>query len=825
MTRIALSLMALIMAPALLMAQAIGSMTRYPAFGHPTQVVETKTHVWEVSEGSLMSLDKQTDEVRHYMPGVNLSGSMVARIFPNDEAGYVLVSYADGNIDLLYPDGSYFNIPDIRDSALEGDKTINTVAFDGDHFYVGTPFGLVKISEKTGNVDEIGLYGFGVTMVEVLPDMVILSPAEGTPTYDHRILAVERGQSIEKISEFKSLGTTPYSVLNMVPLSSGPVDGYYPYLTLLDSYERMCYVRIPAEGQPKVLWKMVGFVQTICMAGYEGGGLGISQGKMISVKVDGSFEEIGPTPQGIEETRVDSRSGLSGLWIANIDGLGLYDYSDPASPKLLKAPVRVASSTSLADISVMAPAADGDGFLINNLGVGMAHPGVFGDLYDIDFKGDRVRADGTPERVKVPLTVSRKVNGGHKGKIASPTFVLSDLNDPDKYYIGSSLEGIYVVKNGEEIGKFDENSTMYKADNFAWRPIRGVIDKQGNLWVGVITSVYDSKLRKDTIKYPAVSVLPAAALRKDPSKVTRDDWRLIEDFGVAIGNKDMDILACRHSNHLFVTDRHTDGILAVLDHRGTAANLKDDKSVVLTSFIDQDGKAFQPANFYCLSEDHRGRVWVGTSNGLFEIADPASVFTPTFRINRLKVPRRDGTNLADYLLSSEEIRSIAVDTSNRKWIATVASGVFLVSENGDEVLANYNKDNSALPTNTVTQVYCDPNSNLVYVGTLEGLYVLASSSSPARPDYSDVYAYPNPVSPDYSGLITITGLMDDSMVKIVDSDMHLVAQTFSQGGMATWDGRDMNGSRVRTGVYYVLASSGDDVSSEGEVVTKILVVN
>ncbi len=108
---------------------------------------------------------------------------------------------------------------------------------------------------------------------------------------------------------------------------------------------------------------------------------------------------------------------------------------------------------------------------------------------------------------------------------------------------------------------------------------------------------------------------------------------------------------------------------------------------------------------------------------------------------------------------------------------------------------------------------------------MAGLLEFASTSGPPRDDYSDVYAYPNPVTPDYSGMITIEGLMGGSMVKIVDAGFNTVYQTMSDGGTAQWDGTNFGGDRVRSGVYYVVASSSTDTSSEGDVVTKILVIN
>ena len=51
------------------------------------------------------------------------------------------------------------------------------------------------------------------------------------------------------------------------------------------------------------------------------------------------------------------------------------------------------------------------------------------------------------------------------------------------------------------------------------------------------------------------------------------------------------------------------------------------------------------------------------------------MFEDNFRVYRIKIPRNDGTGLADYLLDTEEIKAIAIDGANRKWIGTATSGV------------------------------------------------------------------------------------------------------------------------------------------------------
>ena len=118
----------------------------------------------------------------------------------------------------------------------------------------------------------------------------------------------------------------------------------------------------------------------------------------------------------------------------------------------------------------------------------------------------------------------------------------------------------------------------------------------------------------------------------------------------------------------------------------------------------------------------------------------------------------------------------------------------------------------------------DPNSNRVWFGTTQGVVCYESDSAPAADDYSDVYAYPNPVRPEYNGWITITGLMENSLVKIADAAGNVFFQGTSEGGMISWDGCGRDGQRVRSGIYFVFASQNGSGGSSGAV-TKIMVVN
>lgn len=88
-----------------------------------------------------------------------------------------------------------------------------------------------------------------------------------------------------------------------------------------------------------------------------------------------------------------------------------------------------------------------------------------------------------------------------------------------------------------------------------------------------------------------------------------------------------------------------------------------------------------------------------------------------------------------------------------------------------------------------------------------------------------VRAYPNPVRPDYFGYVTIDGLGEDALVKICDAAGNLVKELGpAQGGEVKWDITNHSNVRVKTGVYFVLASSGAGDTNLANV-TKVMVVN
>lgn len=212
-------------------------------------------------------------------------------------------------------------------------------------------------------------------------------------------------------------------------------------------------------------------------------------------------------------------------------------------------------------------------------------------------------------------------------------------------------------------------------------------------------------------------------------------------------------------------------------------------------------------------------MWIGTSSGPLYLT-PADMQSGVF--TQHKVARNDGTNLADYLLANFNTRSIAVDGANRKWIGT-QNGVFLISDDCNTQVQHFTTENSPLLSNTVTDIKVDPNSNMVYFATDKGLCSYASDATqPADIMTKDnVYAYPNPVRPDYTGPITIVGLSYNSDVKIVTSNGVLVNKGRSTGGSYQWDGCDLKGRHVASGVYMVEAATEN---GEKGAVCKVAVI-
>ena len=124
--------------------------------------------------------------------------------------------------------------------------------------------------------------------------------------------------------------------------------------------------------------------------------------------------------------------------------------------------------------------------------------------------------------------------------------------------------------------------------------------------------------------------------------------------------------------------------------------------------------------------------------------------------------------------------------------------------------------------NTVFNLEIDSKTGSVYFGTEAGLCSYRSTATDDAESFENVKIFPNPVKRNYSGLISIYGLTNDTNIKITDISGNLVYETQTEGGSASWNGRSLNGKKVKTGVYLFFCTNKDFTES---LVKKVLIYN
>lgn len=254
---------------------------------------------------------------------------------------------------------------------------------------------------------------------------------------------------------------------------------------------------------------------------------------------------------------------------------------------------------------------------------------------------------------------------------------------------------------------------------------------------------------------------------------------------------------------------------------------QSDKDIItsfVTPYVNEDGTEVSNI-FYvrCIKEDKDNNMWIGTDKGPLMITpDQITASSPVY--TQVKVPRNDGTNYADYLLSGVDTRCIYIDSSNRKWFGTTSNGLYIIDSDNITTLAHFTQENSKLLSNNILSLAFNESTGEMYIGTDRGLcsYTSHFADNSQGMTKDNVWAYPNPVRPGYSGPITITGIENNATVKIVTSNGTLVNEGTAENGQYKWYGLNRNGQRVASGVYMV-----EIATSEGEkgVVCKIAIVN
>ncbi len=763
------------------------------------RLLDTPDHVYYMSAGLVFDYDKAAQENNVYTKRTKLSDNTVTGLWYNYDLKYLFIAYDNGNIDLLYDDGTIVNMPDIKDAILTTTKTINDVAFNSGRIYVATSFGIVVFDSVGHYVVDSGIYNINISTIAVVNgNLVALSErALKFLPVDSRI---NQWSNFKQFSNFNVWG-------NCIRPLSGDAAVFRSYNTS-DYQLRTLNFNFEAGTISSMPWineSAVDYITPMSGNRYSC----VSGGKLWTISPDGTTTSV-DVPSVIGSQVVAMCDSPAALWTANDNGIAQFDIT--TSTPTVKNDYMAISTIHVREASRLRYAPSG------RLYINTMHTSTTWDKGQWQYNYLDIY-DGTKfENVACHnLTYYNSNNPSNYYPAAWDVMdAVEDPEDPDTYYYCTQWDGLYKIKRNASTGVYEEVTHYYAGKNapfvYGWGcSINGVgFDKFNNMWV----------LAGSTCSQ-VLYFLPAEARKKATTEIS--DWTAMSFSGMNL-TFDSQILVCKNSNMIFVLDADFDTSLLAYDTKGTST-LDDDTYFVWDSYTDQDGKSVALNRAIAIAECPDGKVWIGAKEGVLEIANPTDATNSSMTFNHLKVPRNDGSGYADYLLDSEQINSIAVDGSNGKWIGTKTSGLYRVSAAGDQVLEHYTESNSYLPDDMVYAVAADPSSNDVFIATPNGVVKFVSMVAPSSQDLSSVYAYPNPVRPDYTGWIAIRGLMDNTRVKIADAAGNVLLDTVSEGGMVTWDGCNADGRRVRTGVYYVYASNtGEGISSQGAV-TKILVVN
>jgi hypothetical protein len=357
---------------------------------------------------------------------------------------------------------------------------------------------------------------------------------------------------------------------------------------------------------------------------------------------------------------------------------------------------------------------------------------------------------------------------------------------PNNIFISSYFSGVLEL-TGETIFLHDaSNSGPSGLEPFTPQPWvlnnSPAFDKNGNLWV----------TNRGTDK--ALKVLR-----------TSNQWQSY-DIGDYITNGRFAPMAIDKNQTKWLPTRD-DGVIAFND-------TQNNKTLAINS-----ESGLPSTNVLCVAIDNRNQLWIGTAAGL-RVLSSVDQFLRQNELNVSSIIIQEG-DLAQELFYQQMIVDIAVDGANRKWVAIENGGVFLVAADGQETIYRFDTSNSPLPSNTVNDIEIDGVSGEVFFATDKGMVSFLGTSTQPSDNLADVFVYPNPVRPGFSGTVKISGLTDKATVKITDIEGNLVHETTTAGGTIEWDTTAFGKYKVATGVYMIFISSEDGLQT---TVKKVMII-
>lgn len=735
-----------------------------PHFSYTTikKVIQSATDVYALTDGVVFSLNKEDESLTEWNKSTGLSSSTVTQLVYDKMTDKVVLCYSDGKIDLIDKEGNITPMLDLYQKASSISVSVNHLFIHNGKAYLSMAFGIVVLDLDKAEVKDTYYIGENASNVEV----------------------------------------KAVAILNDSIFALSPTNLFAASLkTNLVDYNFWHYYALPEGENISALF-----------AEYDQ--LYIKQGNNLKIRNNNDWKVVADTLSWVscnDGHIIAYQYGVGLIEIKAEDIVPLIDYwpSDAIYDAQRQCYWLAVNSAGICKLTnqgrqffVPAGPISNYGYRLKYIGNELFIAG--GERWAIQKQrpGNFSIYNGKTWR-KMYASTAQNALGLLPRDVVS---FAGKADEPGHFFAACYGQGVYEYKDYKPINRYTpDNSTLMTAvasnPEYYTRTEGAMIDEQGNLWV-LNTENATSPIN---IMTPDGKWVGLSIVINGNKTMLKTPWEIVVDK--------------RDSRYKWMIDQREDQGVFLFYDNGTPTNNTDDRCVKRKEFYDQDNIQLMPANIYCLVQDKNNDIWIGTPAGIIIIPSTIDFFTSN-ECYRVKIPRNDGTNLADYLLGTEQINCIAVDGANRKWIGTANSGLYLMSEDGLTTEAHFTTDNSLLPSNNILSIAIHPVNGEVFVGTGEGIASYRSDASEGQDDYSQAYAFPNPVRPDYAGSIAITGLMENSIVNIVDEGGNLICKTRSNGGTAVWDGKNQQGQKASSGIYTALCNASDG----SHTVVKIMIM-
>ncbi|MDR1762700.1 MAG: hypothetical protein LBR64_01910 [Dysgonamonadaceae bacterium] len=742
----------------------VGKWRNFPAYQNATLVAETPNLVFAVYDGALLSYSPDDQEVRTWSMLNGLSGNSIAFMIYDPTSKALILVYSDSNIDVFFGDGNVYNFPEIKNDNMLRDKTINNVEVIGNYVYLSTAFGIVVIDVDKRIIINTYRLGCSVNSVCKFGDYLYAATEEGIKkaALSSNLLDKENWAIWDDTSSTMDL-TRVHKLLifNNTIVLIKDYEAFY-----LEPDRSLNYFRGGTIKNAKILNNQL-----------------VINGSGI---IDFYSDLDNHTTINIEANSIDSRNGNNAYWLAmGSEGLtGIKKLPDASDYETTVSGIKVNSPAGNTDFSMTV---SGDKLYIAGGGRGADRYNIPGTL--MIFDGNRwTNLNSTEIAAQTGLICDDFMS------------VAVDPTNPDKYYVASWGEGLYVFENDKFTKLYSYgNSSLQTAipGNPDYVRIDGLtFDKNNNLYMvngGVLNglSIFFANGEWKNFYYPAISSC-------DPNK----------------------IIIAKDNKKWFNIWRSSKAGIMVLDDNGTPDDISDDVVASSTRFVDQNGYDISATGYLDMAEDANGVIWVGTDNGPIRFYSAQQVEEGLCN----RPVSTDDYGSAFRLLEGIKVNAIAIDAANRKWLGTENAGLFLVDDQSDPQkmqVENFTVENSYLLSNKITALAINHKTGEVFIGTDKGLCSYRTEATLGSDDYSQARAFPNPVRPSSDSQVVISGLMDNSLVKITDMGGNLIKEGKSAGGQFIWNCATNSGQIVKAGIYLVFASTPE--GKQG-VVTKVMVI-